>query len=90
MSDDDQIESRTLSFSISTESCNTEGARIGTLVTSNGRPIATPHYVAISSRGVVPHLTHDLLSKQHDVPAVYAALEDCKCAVVTQKPPLLY
>lgn len=53
------------------------GARLGLLRLPNRPPLLTPHYVAITSRGAVPHLTQDTFVRDTSIPAVYAALEDC-------------
>jgi queuine tRNA-ribosyltransferase len=55
------------------------GARLGRLAFSGGRTIETPNFFAITSRGAVPHITPDNLSKHVPVQATYVALEDCKC-----------
>lgn len=55
------------------------GLRLGQL-TIQGRPaIATPALIACTSRGVIPHVTQDVLSKLTCVAAVYIGLEDCTC-----------
>lgn len=52
--------------------------RLGQL-TVQGRPsIPTPTYIASTSRGVVAHITQDVLQKHTSIPALYIALEDCK------------
>ncbi|KAJ9134717.1 Queuine tRNA-ribosyltransferase accessory subunit 2 [Coniochaeta hoffmannii] len=52
------------------------GARLGRLVFSGGRTIETPNFFAITSRGAVPHITPDNLSKHVPVQGTYVALED--------------
>lgn len=47
-----------------------------------GKTIETPHYVAVTSRGVVPHLSPDVLSKHTSISAAYFGLEDCECFVL--------
>lgn len=54
------------------------GPRLGQLVWSGRSPINTPHYVAATSRGIVPHLSHDTMQKHTSIRGVYVALEDCK------------
>lgn len=54
--------------------------RVGTLTIHESQVIATPHYLAIASRGVIPHLSQDVLAKHTDVKGVYMALEDCEQA----------
>ena len=50
--------------------------RHGRLYFRNRDPIETPHYVAVSSRGAVPHLSQDMIRDQTSVRGMYAALED--------------
>jgi queuine tRNA-ribosyltransferase len=53
-------------------------ARLGRL-TLQGRPaISTPHFLGITSRGVIPHITQDNFASQTDTSGVYVALEDCE------------
>ena len=54
------------------------GARYGQLLSYGHSPIRTPHYVATTSRGVVPHLAQDILTKHTAINAVYFGLEDCE------------
>lgn len=54
------------------------GPRLGQLLCGHRKAIETPHYVAITSRGVVPHLSHDTLQKHTAVSSIYLGLEDCK------------
>jgi queuine tRNA-ribosyltransferase subunit QTRTD1 len=56
------------------------GARLGKLAFSGGRTVETPNFFAITSRGAVPHVTPDNLSKHVPVPGTYIALEDCRCS----------
>lgn len=54
------------------------GARLGELTLRQRHRINTPHYVASTSRGAVPHLSPDNLARHTRISAVYLALEDCK------------
>lgn len=56
---------------------STSAARLGRLSLSKRNPIETPNYIAVASRGVVPHVTPDNLKKHVSVGAAYMALEDC-------------
>jgi queuine tRNA-ribosyltransferase len=68
-----------LSFKILEEGAGVgAGGRLGCLAMPGRRPIYTPHYIATTSRGVVPHLAPDMLRQHTRVNAVYVALEDCK------------
>ena len=52
--------------------------RLGRFALPGRRALPTPHYIAISSRGTVPHVSPDMLRWHTDVRGVYVALEDCK------------
>ncbi|KAK5137704.1 hypothetical protein LTR08_007275 [Meristemomyces frigidus] len=54
------------------------GVRLGRLALPGRKPIATPHYLATTSRGVVPHLTQDTFVSATNINGVYVGLEDCK------------
>lgn len=56
----------------------TASARLGRLSLAGRKPIDTPNYVAMSSRGVIPHLTPDMVQKHTEFGAAHMALEDCK------------
>lgn len=60
--------------------------RLGRLCLPNRTPIETPHYLASTSRGAIPHLTPDNVAAHSDIPGVYVPLEDC----VSLRPPLPY
>ena len=53
-------------------------ARLGRLVVSHRRDVQTPGFFCITSRGAVPHLTPDNLSKHVQPGGSYLALEDCE------------
>lgn len=53
-------------------------ARLGRLAVANRRVMDTPNYIAVSSRGAIPHLTPDNVARHTSFDAVYMALEDCK------------
>ena len=54
------------------------GARLGRLVVPARKTIQTPHYVALASRGAVPHLSPDTARQHTDLGGVHVALEDCE------------
>lgn len=64
------------SFRLLPSSAAAAGPRLGRLVCRNVQ-IDTPAFIAPSSRGVVPHLTHDNLRDHTAIKAAYVALEDC-------------
>ena len=38
----------------------------------------TPHYLALTTRGTVPHVSQDMMKVNTNIGSVYAALEDCE------------
>lgn len=54
------------------------GARLGRLKVPERHGIDTPNFLAITSRGTIPHVTPDVLSEHLDIKGVHLALEDCK------------
>lgn len=57
-------------------SASQSAPRLGRLSIPNRKPIDTPNYMSVSSRGAIPHITPD--NMRHTTPApVYMALEDC-------------
>ncbi|KAK2603714.1 hypothetical protein QQS21_004090 [Conoideocrella luteorostrata] len=61
-------------------------ARLGRLCIPGRRPIETPSYTAVTSRGAIPHLTPDNVTKHTNLGAAYMALED----FVERKEPPIY
>lgn len=51
--------------------------RLGRLSLPGRNAIETPHYLGLTSRGVVPHLSQDNFAQLSSIAGVYAALEDC-------------
>lgn len=52
--------------------------RLGRLSLPGRATLSTPHYIANTSRGVVPHLAQDVLKQHTEINTFYIALEDCK------------
>src|SRR5579862_6285480 len=51
-----------LSFSIAKSAGpNTVSPRLGALIIPRRKPIQTPHFLALTSRGAVPHISQDTL-----------------------------
>lgn len=52
----------------------------------NGKIVQTPHFLANTSRGSIPHLTPDNVVRHTQISGIYVALEDCKpvCCVYLQ------
>lgn len=64
-------------FNIIKSTTHTLSPRLARLALPGRRILDTPHYLAITSRGVVPHITQDTFRRDTDINGVYVALEDC-------------
>jgi len=54
-------------------------ARLGKLALGGRKTVIdTPNFIASTSRGVIPHITPDNVSKHLHTGGAYMALEDCK------------
>ena len=53
------------------------GARLGRVNLAGRNAIETPHYIGITSRGVVPHITQDTFEGSTSIAGVNVNLEDC-------------
>lgn len=51
-------------------------ARLGRLVLPQRQAVDTPNYFAVTSRGVIPHLTPDTIARHGSVTGAYMAMED--------------
>ncbi|KAF7546434.1 hypothetical protein G7Z17_g8431 [Cylindrodendrum hubeiense] len=51
-------------------------ARLGRLALGNHRVMETPNYLAVASRGVIPHLTPENMERYTAFDAAYMAIED--------------
>jgi len=72
-----------LSFQILSHiNSSTFGSRLGRLSVQGRKDLDTPNFMAISSRGVIPHITPDMIAAHTQVGGVHMALEDCKLDVV--------
>lgn len=63
--------------------------RLGRLALTGRKPIQTPNHVPITSRGVLPHVSHDIMNDRMSIGSLYAAFEDCKmdsCRFNFQRP----
>ncbi|PPJ58220.1 hypothetical protein CBER1_10208 [Cercospora berteroae] len=63
-------------------------ARLGRLALPGRRILDTPHYLANTSRGVVPHITQDTFARDTDINGLYIALEDFIERAPEDVPPL--
>ncbi|KAF9883960.1 hypothetical protein FE257_002642 [Aspergillus nanangensis] len=50
--------------------------RLGSLALTGRKSIPTPNYIPLTSRGVVSHISHDLLRDQTAIGSLYFGLED--------------
>jgi queuine tRNA-ribosyltransferase subunit QTRTD1 len=60
---------------------NVVGPRLGRLTMKGRQDLMTPSFFAISSRGVVPHITPDVISADTQIGGVHIALEDCESSI---------
>ncbi len=54
------------------------GARLGRLAFPGRNTVQTPNFFGVTSRGAVPHLTPDNVSRYKPFEGAYFALEDCE------------
>lgn len=66
------------SFDTSVRESGDNGPRRGIIHVSGRKTIQTPHYWALSSRGVVSHLSQDTMREHTSITGFYTALEDCE------------
>ncbi|KAL7816947.1 tRNA-guanine transglycosylase family protein [Trichoderma aethiopicum] len=71
---------------ISSAAVDGSAARLGKLSLPGKKVIETPNFFAVTSRGAVPHLTPDNLSRHTSVSGLYMALED----FIEKKEPPVY
>lgn len=51
--------------------------RVGNFTIPGRKNIQTPHYVAITTRGAVSHLTPDVIQDHTNISSLHIGLEDC-------------
>ena len=73
--------SKVIAFHLLRSHSDKDAPRLGRLTFQGRNPIQTPHYVAVSSRGAVPHLSQDMTRDNTSIRAIYAAVEDCELLV---------
>lgn len=59
------------------QSTTDDEARVGKLELPGRQPIQTPNFLANTSRGVIPHISPDVIDPQAPVAGVFTAIEDC-------------
>ncbi|MCJ1468863.1 hypothetical protein MMC07_007493 [Pseudocyphellaria aurata] len=72
------------SFTISSDN----GSRRGNVHVPGRKTIQTPHYLALSSRGIVSHLSQDTMREHTSITGLYTALEDFIEKAPYQVPPI--
>lgn len=78
---------KTVTFEVLSDGPAGQGEpRLGRLSVKGRQSVDTPCLLAVSSRGVVPHISPDVLLSQTEIGGVHLALEDCefnsKCGVI--------
>ncbi|KAH8702116.1 tRNA-guanine transglycosylase family protein [Talaromyces proteolyticus] len=63
--------------------------RVGKFVIPGRKIIQTPHYVAITSRGTIPHLAPDVIREHTSIGSLYLGLEDFLEKAPQATPPIL-
>lgn len=74
-SNDSQIPD--MAFQLFKKGLGNGASRLGRLSLTQRKPIETPNYIATTSRGTIPHITPDNISKHVSFGGAYMALEDC-------------
>lgn len=69
--------SEQMTFSVLGSSAPVSAPRVGRLAIAGRKTLSTPHYIPLTSRGTVPHITHDLVKKETAISSLYLGLEDC-------------
>jgi queuine tRNA-ribosyltransferase accessory subunit len=65
------------SGNVSNNADSSGGPRLGQLKYHRGSTINTPNFIALTSRGVVPHISQDNFASKTEIEGVHIALEDC-------------
>lgn len=66
-----------MTFSVLSSSAPVLAPRVGRLTIPGRKTLSTPHYISLTSKGTVPHITHDLVQKETAINSLYVGLEDC-------------
>ncbi|EGS17345.1 queuine tRNA-ribosyltransferase-like protein [Thermochaetoides thermophila DSM 1495] len=74
--DTQTVETASMRFDILKAALCDGTTRLGRLSFAGRATVETPTYIAVTSRGAIPHLTPDNVSKHMNVGGVYMALED--------------
>jgi queuine tRNA-ribosyltransferase subunit QTRTD1 len=57
---------------------NVSGPRLGRMIVEGRKDLETPNFLAVSSRGVIPHMTPDVIAASTQIGGIHMAIEDCK------------
>ncbi|KAF4634163.1 hypothetical protein G7Y89_g3947 [Cudoniella acicularis] len=68
---------------------NVVGPRLGRLRVKGRKDLDTPNFFSVGSRGVVPHLTPDVISEHMNFGGVHMALEDFIERAMNSTPPIM-
>lgn len=69
-----------MTFSILGSAAPVLAPRVGKFALAGRQSISTPNLVPLTSRGAVPHISHDMVRKETAINSLYVGLEDCTCA----------
>jgi len=61
---------------------NIVSARLGRVSIPERTDVETPNFLAVGSRGVIPHMTPDVITASSKIGGIHMALEDCKLDVM--------
>jgi hypothetical protein len=61
-----------------TSTAQLTGPRLGYLTFQDRFPIRTPNFILSTARGVVPHISQDVLRTETNTTGLYIPIEDCK------------
>lgn len=83
----DSAEMSTASRIFSSSATSGCAARLGRLALPGRKAFDTPNYTSMASRGLLPHVTPDNMSKYTSMVPIYMALEDCELKTLPQTEP---
>ena len=81
----DSLSFTLLPFAYASNTEDETSPRLGVVHFPHRTAISTPHYIGLTSRGTVPHLSQDMMRDHTSISGVYAALEDCMFLNVSRR-----
>ncbi len=78
--DSEPSKAHEMTFSILGSAAPVLAPRVGTFALVGRQAISTPNLVPLTSRGAVPHISHDMVRRETAINSLYVGLEDCTCA----------